>query len=174
MFVLGSTSEEKGTALAIAALRFGFDIDPGRDIVSCSVPSGVHAQPYGMREMYCGAANRMKGAHQYDPSRIAVGIENGIILAHGRYIDMAVIVLKTSEGKDFVGTSVGIEVPKDFVKIARLRGFGTTTVGDVVAEKMGGSKTDPHRTLTRGRLSRREILADALTALFCRIFSEGG
>ncbi|MEK7498425.1 MAG: DUF84 family protein [Patescibacteria group bacterium] len=171
-FALGSLSLEKYTALGIACIQLGFDIDAQADLVSCDVSSGVSAQPYGMRETSRGAMYRAKGARKEHPDTYAVGIENGIVCLGGRYIDVAVIVLITPEGKHFVGTSVGIEVPVGMVDIARSRGFATTTVGDIIAEKMGGSKTDPHLTLTKGRISRRDILIDALSTLFCQVFHE--
>jgi len=52
------------------------------------------------------------------------------------------------------------------VRIAEKRGFKTTTVGSIITEQLGGDPTDPHSTLTSGKISRTMTLIDAVaTAL---------
>lgn len=74
-------------------------------------------------------------------------------------------------GQKLVGTSAGIEFPKEAVEAARARGFETTTAGSVITETLGGSSTDPHSTLTQGKVSRKEILVEALMTVLSRVSS---
>jgi hypothetical protein len=48
---------------------------------------------------------------------------------------------------------------------ARRRGFATHTVGEVIAELLGGSAFDPHGTVTAGYVSREQQLIPALVQL---------
>ena len=53
---------------------------------------------------------------------------------------------------------------------ARRRGFATHTVGEVIAELLGGSAFDPHSTVTAGYVSREQQLIPALVQLLRAAF----
>jgi len=164
---LGSTSAHKLEALKEACVRIGIEVE----IAGSPAESKINAQPYGFDETYKGAMNRARNTQLENSQATAVGIENGIVPIGDRFVDLAVVVVLTSDGQSFVGTSAGIEFPKETVEEARKRGFETTTAGDVMAETMGASKTDPHSTLTGGKVSRKEILVEAVSAVLSRALS---
>ena len=76
------------------------------------------------------------------------------------------------DGKSFMSTSAGVEFPKEAVETARFKGFDSTTVGSVIAETMGGSSTDPHSFLTGGKVSRKEILSQAIESVLAQAIAK--
>ena len=155
---LGSTSGHKIEALKSACEKLGIKAE----IKTTSVESEVNAQPFGFDETHTGALNRAKHAQSQNPEAPAIGIENGVIPIGDKFVDLAVVIILMPSGKSFISTSNGIEFPKEAVDVARSRGFESTTVGEVIAETMGGSITDPHSFLTGGKIYRKEILAEAI------------
>lgn|SRR3989338_1043353 len=164
---LGGTSTHKLEALKEACSRIGIKAE----IQGSPAESEINAQPYGFDETYRGALNRAQNTRKESPETMSIGIENGIVPIAGKFIDLAVIVVIMPNGQEFVGTSTGVEFPKEAVETARSRGFDTTTAGSIIAETMGGSGTDPHSILTHGKVSRREILIDAIVAVLSRALS---
>jgi len=79
-------------------------------------------------------------------------------------VDLAVVVVITPDGRQIVTTSTGIQLPEACVIEAQQRGFASTTVGLIMSEKFGGNKADPHTTVTKGAISRKETLVVALIA----------
>lgn len=164
---LGGMSVHKLDALREACVLVGIDIK----IIGIPVESGINAQPYGFDETYEGAMNRAKNAQTENSQAVVVGIESGIIPIGDKFIDMAVVVVLTSDGRSFVSTSAGVEFPRDVVETARTRGFKTTTAGSIVAEIMGGSGTDPHSTLTGGKVTRKELLTEAIITVLSQVLA---
>jgi inosine/xanthosine triphosphatase len=161
---LGSMSRHKMEAVEEVFARMGIN----SKIESFSESSEVNTQPFGMEETYKGAFNRARKAQANKPASIGIGIENGVIPLSDKFIDLAVIVVILPDGTEFAGTSAGIEFPAELVEAARTQGFENVTVGDFIAEKMGGDKADPHATLTKGRITRKEILVEAITSVLAR------
>ena len=82
------------------------------------------------------------------------------------FFDTAIIVILTKDGREIILTSAGLPIPKLYVEKAKALGFDKTTVGSVIASEMGGDPDDPHTILTGGKVSRIQVLIDALvTAL---------
>ncbi len=162
--IVGSTSPIKVNAVMLACQNIGW---PGEvNISKIKTASEQNEQPVGFDETFAGALTRAKAAQAKEPESIAIGIESGIFLFHADasvILDIAVIVLLTPHGRQIVTTSTGIEFPEECVRIAEQRGFETTTVGSVVAERFGGDQADPHATLTKGRVTRQATLVEALT-----------
>lgn len=164
--VLGSTSPQKMDALRIALKKLEIE----SVVLGLKTSSGQNEQPVGFDETYKGALMRAKSAKGNSTDYVSVGIESGLFrLSEGKRfvnMDMAIIVVLTPDGRRIVTTSSGIVFPKKLVNIAYVRGFSKTTVGSVIAEKLGGDPTDPHATLTKGKITRMDTLVDALvTAL---------
>lgn len=168
--VLGSTNAYKLDAVRKACERLGMKAS----VSGVKTSSGQNAQPVGFEETFNGALTRARLAMR-DVDMIPIGIENGIFRFNGEIpisIDLAIIVLITSGMSDvrrIVTTSAGIVFPEDCVEIAESRGFESTTVGSVIAEKFGGDPADPHSILTNGKVSRAMILTDALVAALGQI-----
>ncbi|MEK7172587.1 MAG: hypothetical protein AAB740_01245, partial [Patescibacteria group bacterium] len=75
----------------------------------------------------------------------------------------------TPDGRRIITTTPGVIFPEDCVAIAKERGFVTTTVGSIIAEKLGGDPTDPHSTLTKGAVSRVQTLVAGLIIALSQI-----
>lgn len=165
--VLGSTNPYKLDAVRKACERLGIRAS----VSSVKTSSGQNEQPVGFEQTFAGALTRAKSARAQNIDAIAVGVENGVFIfgVEELFFDVAVIVLITPDNRQILTTSAGIIFPKDYVKIAESRRFESTTIGSVIAEKLGGNPVDPHSTLTKGRVSRTMILTDALIVAFAQI-----
>lgn len=169
--VLGSTSPHKLDAVRKACERLGMEAS----IFGVKTSSGQNAQPIGFEETFAGALTRAMSASRAPYSdAIAVGIESGIFhfcRQNQKVVsfDIAVIVLITMDNRQIVTTSAGIVFPEECVKKAETQGFESTTVGAVIAKFFGSDPADPHSILTKGRVSRKTILTDALVVAFGQI-----
>lgn len=166
---LGSTSAHKLDALRQACSILGHDAVV---INGTKTSSGQNEQPVGFDETHNGAWRRAILAQKTDEGSIGVGIESGIF-RFGKdkslTLDIAVVVVLTVEGRRIITTSQGVEFPEEYVRIAEERGFAYTTVGSVITEKLGGDPTDPHSTLTNGKVTRSATLVDALVVALRQI-----
>lgn len=162
---LGGKSYIKQKAIQRACIYLGIPAV----INESDTKSGQNSQPEGFEETFAGALNRAKSAKAHDPEAVGVGIENGIFRFGKKEpmtLDIAVIVIITEDNRMIVTTSHGIKFPEKFVETAEKQDFTKTTVGSVIAGKLGGDPCDPHSTLTYGKVSRMETLTSALiTAL---------
>lgn len=158
--------------LKLAAVKDACKILGWTSTVSClNATSGQNDQPVGFQEIWNGAYNRASKVKSCGGNYLYVGIENGIIevkKSNSRSItlDIAVVVVITSENQVITTTSPCFELPQKYVKIARKRGFDRNTVGSVISEKLGGSADDPHHKLSGGKISRQDLLIDALIRAF--------
>lgn len=156
----------KAVKLALEALGYSGPINGEK------VPSVVNEQPMGPEETYRGALHRANAAfdtlqqRESEVSGWAVGIESGVIQFGEVYLDLAVVVVLGTNGERACASSEGIEFSEDAVQVAQRHGFGETTVGSVVANIAGCDPDNPHSLLTKGRLSRENILANAVRAAF--------
>jgi non-canonical (house-cleaning) NTP pyrophosphatase len=162
--VLGSTNEHKLYAVRETCALSGLYAQ----MYGIPASSGVSAQPLGFEETHSGAMARALVARSEHGCDLAIGIESGVFrfALSPVTLDIAVIVLITGENKIIVTSSNGIQFPEDCVEEAYRRGFKTTTVGSVIAERHGGDPTDPQLTLTNGKISRISTLVDALKIAF--------
>lgn len=161
--ILGSASIHKLNAISKACTQIGLEAT----VTGIKTASGQNEQPVGLDETLGGAMRRAASVRARYPDDIAMGIESGIFRSSGNercVLDVAVIVLLHPDGRRIVTTSSGIEFPEEYVAIAEKQGFGTTTVGSVITDKLGGDPTDPHAVVSRGRLSRGKLLADGIAA----------
>lgn len=155
-FVVGSTSEHKLNAVREACKKLGIEAYVSGE----ETYSNQAEQPTGFHCTLRGAINRARGV-QRDGFH-AIGIESGIFEYGSVALDIAIIAIFTANGALIVTNTSGIMFPEEYVVEARRRGFPTTTVGSVIAEKLGGDPTDPHSTLTDGKITRQQLLTDAL------------
>ena len=159
--ILGSTSVHKLTAVREACENLGIQAF----VHGVKTSSGQNEQPVGFAETFEGALTRAKSAQTQCPNIVAIGIESGVFhFVSNRPItmDIAIIVILTKDGRQIIMSSSGIEFPEECVKIAEDRGFKTTTVGSVIAERFGGDPTDPYSILTNGKVTRLAVLMEAL------------
>lgn len=165
--IVGSTSEHKLGAVREACEKLGI----AAEVSGIKTSSDVNEQPCGMRETILGAHTRAMNACEKldDESVFYVGIENGIITERTRLVDAnavidfaAVVIIPGSGNRRVIATSAGIEFPMEDYLEAYNRGFETTTIGSIIAEKTGCDAADPHSYLTHGKVSRKDILVQAL------------
>jgi non-canonical (house-cleaning) NTP pyrophosphatase len=159
--VVGSTSEHKLAAVRQACAQIGLVAD----VVGVKTNSLQDEQPIGTKSTYLGARTRASAVLSVYPDCICIGIESGIVHTgnkFGHFMDMAYVVIAQLDGDYIVTTTPSIEFPSEFYYEAGRRGFKTTTVGSVIAEKLGGDSTDPHATLTKGRVTRVSTLVAGL------------
>ncbi len=135
-------------------------------ITGMDVCSEVNKQPVGLDETYRGALNRANAVKKKYPTAIAVGIESGIIMIGNDTFDIAIVIIIDENGGVSTATSQGLLVPRKFFERAEVQGLKWHTVGSAVAEELLGDPGDPHLTLTEGRISRVDFMAQAVfTAL---------
>jgi len=170
--VVGSLSAHKLEAVREVCRMF----DIKAKVSGIKTESGQNPQPIGMIEIYNGALTRAMEAKKQKPGAIAIGIENGIFWVDTGYgkvspcLDIAVIVVFMPHQKGHVsGVTSSLVIREQYVDIATGRGLDKTTVGEVIAESLGGDATDPHAILTNGKITRRQILVEGLRNLFVQV-----
>ncbi len=159
--IVGSTSKQKIDAVTKACRELGITAT----VTGTKTRSGQNEQPVGYYETLSGAITRARGAQEEFPDTVAIGIESGIFdisSVSPVTVDKAVIVIILPDGQQIITTSPGVVFPQECIEIAAERGFETTTVGSVIAEKLGGDPADPHATLTKGKVTREMTLVAAL------------
>ena len=160
--ILASGSKLKEAAVIQACRDLGLNASI---VAKVGVSSGQNEQPMGLEETFRGALARAQGAKAVylDPNNsVYIGIENGLLSADKEcFIDFAVVVVLSGDRR-IITISGGLEFPFELVKEASRRGFKETTVGSVIAEKLGGDKADPHWTLTKEGVSRKDTLTQAI------------
>ena len=135
--------------------------------------SGVNEQPIGNDETLRGALNRLANLRlnvmadqiHYD---LLVAMEGGLFSVQSdtgdQWFDCGWVVVQDSIGRRTIAHCSGVEFPQADVAQAREKGFETTTVGSIIAQRVGADGTDPQRYLTDGLVCRLTILRQALVA----------
>jgi non-canonical (house-cleaning) NTP pyrophosphatase len=172
---VASTSIHKIAATEQAATK----AYPGVSIAvhGLKASSGINEQPVGNEETLQGACNRLacirgalQGQTRYD---ILVAMENGIfpVVLDGKqtWWDAGWVVVEDVGGNRGIASTTAVRLPDEDVRIAKERGFATTTVGSVIAERSGADGTDPHAHLTGGLMKRVSSLEQALLAALGQI-----
>ncbi len=163
---VGSTSRHKKVAVQKACSMMGWN---SVEIIQYEAESAISRQPVELNWIMAGARNRALLTSEAVPDTPCVGIENGIMRSWNVHLDVAVIVVVMPNGEWHFGSSPGIQIPEHVVKKAQERGFDTTTMGDILAEQKSCDPADPHLTLTGGLLSRSDLLAQGIYAVFTQI-----
>lgn len=165
---VGSTSEHK-----LRAVREALDeLSIPAEVVGVKTASGVPEQPVKSPEndeILEGASNRAHAAHE--PGVIGIGIENGIEYAKSSRLaivsDFAYVVIDDGNGV-FIASSTGHPVNYIDAEEARRRGFGRNTVASVTRERTGCDATDATPHYTGGRMTRAELLKQAVKLALCQ------
>jgi non-canonical (house-cleaning) NTP pyrophosphatase len=171
---LGSTSPLKVEAVqrALALIHMA-----DTEVIPIDAPSNVDAQPIGPDVAALGAENRARQAlartYGDDDTNYGVGIENGLELRRGVWLDVATVAVVTfnAPGGQLVAlaTSVGLPIPSEYVEQAIRRGIRDTTAGFMYAKATGGSANDWHTELTKGRFSRVRQMTEAVYAALIQL-----
>ena len=91
-----------------------------------------------------------------------IGIESGIQVDYddkgsGLIMDSAMIAILYGDDQWVCSTSPGVLFPEEFLREWVASGR-KGTLGEFIAAKRGGTRSDPHRTLTDGRVTRPRTL----------------
>lgn len=158
---LGTDSALKVRATDLACDKVGLG---GADIVQIKAKSHVNEQPVGEYETTLGSKNRAWQAMQAVPDAdFSLGVESGICRIGKEWFETVQVTLLWRNGHHVgLGYADRTIYPDWAVDEARRRGFDTTTVGQVLAEKLGFDPKNPHLGLSGGRLSRVDQLTRAI------------
>ncbi|NTW14477.1 MAG: DUF84 family protein [Candidatus Moranbacteria bacterium] len=164
--ILGSTSRHKIEAVRAACEKVGL----AADVSGFPAESGQDAQPVGYDATRSGAYARASQARDSEPTAIAIGIESGIDLDGDSWYDFAIVIVLIPDRPDPIEVeSVRFGFPAEYATEAKRLGFGTNTIGNVIAARCGCDPTDPHSYLSSGKTSRSELLGDAIVKALDRI-----
>jgi len=135
-------------------------------VEAVGVPSGVAAQPLSLEETRRGAEGRARAALEALEDAVwGVGVEGGVHLDAGeRGWLVTVAAVADRQGRISTGEGMRLALPPRMVR-ALLRG---QELAEVVDAWFGteGARVDPGAVglLTRGLVTRRHLVADALVA----------
>lgn len=92
----------------------------------------------------------------------------GVQVGGDLWVDYAIITLRTPQGFEIMGRTLGVVVPHEIVQETFRRGRETNTWGEVFAERVGCNPNDPHSAIKgpSGVKSRKVILQETLVDLF--------
>lgn len=140
--------------------------------LTASTKSQVNEQPMGWEETIRGANNRTKHAIElvagHNKPRFVVAIENGIVEilanADNKFMDVGWVILTDMlTERQFVSSTTSVSIPSESVEMAKHKGLGTFTVGDVLHERNPSiSPKDPHLSLLGGLMSRVPLMEQAV------------
>jgi non-canonical (house-cleaning) NTP pyrophosphatase len=148
------------------------------EVRGVSVPSVVPEQPIGLQQIADGARHRAQKALGFDEGRVAdygLGIENGIVdlgPLSGGFIDIAVVALcrprddaraVLTDATWVYTTSTGIQIEDKYVHRS-MDEQQQHSAASFIALETGGDPTDPFKHITRGQLSRSDLLEQAVYA----------
>lgn len=174
---VGSTSEHK-----LRAVREALDeLSIPAEVIGVKAPSGVNEQPVKSKEndeILEGAVNRARLAiigipmDRLAQKPIQIGIENGIEFTKSSTValvnDLATVVLIDENNVWHFANSAGHPVNYGDVEEARSRGFDKNTVASVTRERTGCDATDATPHYTGGRMTRAELLKQAVKLALCQ------
>jgi adenine phosphoribosyltransferase len=122
--------------------------------------SKVNIQPIGFEEIELGANNRIVGIPT--PS---IGIENGLVCINNIWFDVACIKLHDGTNIHTAwSTLIPVYLPEDYIT------NGNYTIKTFAEEFNYPNPKDPHSLITAGSLSRKDILKQALSAVYSKLY----
>lgn len=157
---VSSQSPVKHDAVKRAFAHVGFQVET----IGFTVESDVVAQPLSMQEMYTGAQNRHAKLRRLVNGKVGylVTSESGVIKpfpgASWRGCEV-VIVEKQPDGKSMVGIDLGVEYPQEMMdKVPN----EYPDLGVLLQVEHGYTEKDPPLYLTNGRISRADLIEQAI------------
>lgn len=156
---VSSKSPVKLTALSRAMRRAGNPVLP----IGHKTTSGVNEQPLSVDETLRGAMNRqaelrsLVGAQE---GEYLATIESGNDTIHAElgFRGLSIVMIEQVGGKSEMGLDVDIEFPQEFAKLvpSEYPDFGV-----LMQQKFGTELKDPYPYITKGKLTRTELLEEA-------------
>lgn len=103
------------------------------------------------------------------PTSFCISIIDGIGQTCERFFDFSSIAILMPDSSLILTQSPWFEIPSDIVQDLKDIGINRTYWGTIAASLHGGDSNDPHRIITRGKLSRVETLAAGVRAAIVQI-----
>ena len=153
-----TTSHPKQLAVSRAMRRAGIPVR----VDGAKFPSGVSEQPMTMQETYEGAINRHQAMLQaVSKANYFCTIESGFESIHDeRNLYGCSVVVFQEAGKDIkIGAELNLEFPKEIFDEVPSK---YADVGVLIQQKYKSVHKDAYPFLTDGKLTRREILENAV------------
>lgn len=155
---MSTESALKHTAVGRAMRRAGVSVR----VDGAKVDSGVAEQPLTIEETYEGAMNRQKAlAALNETANYYVTVESGqypVHKNHSLFGCTVVVVQKTGEDTK-IGIDLDVEFPQDMLDKVPSQ---YPDLGTLVQEEYGATEKDPLSVFTKGRLTRRTMVENAL------------
>ena len=165
---IGVTSKNKLKLEAVEDAYFELGWNP--NVTRYETDSKVGEQPVGDQTLL-GARNRIKSMGDLGDLNLdgIISLENGIFDQGSRWMDMVVgVYFDVNSRTAVVRYSKEVEFPKEYVEEACRRGFDTTTIGEVMAEKgFIEDAKDPHWSISG--ISRKDYLQEVVQSLLWTI-----
>ena len=158
--VVGSTNPVK-----VGAVLRAFKVvwpEESWEVTGVEVDSGVSDQPMSDTETIAGARNRAMEALRIREADFTVGLEGGLQEFEGKWFDSAWIIVRDKNGKEGVGSTIRIEMPKAMMDMINA-GKELGDVDDFFFKDTNTKRGVGHFGLmTKGALTREGGYTDAV------------
>lgn len=157
--VLGSKSQLK---IDLTEMVFNQSLPDDVEVSGLGVSSGVSETPWG-EETYRGALNRARDCRlEGDAADYFVGLESGLVERFGILFEEAWAVVIDSGGREFVGYSSGLPIPKVVVDMMSEKKLEHYQVMDILDNEFTASSKDTWHLYSGGKVSRALSLEESL------------
>lgn len=163
---IGSTNPVK-----ISAVKKAFKkVFPNKKFIfiGVEVSSGVSHQPMSDLETVKGATNRAKRSLKKTHADFGVGLEGGIQKIGDKWFDCGWIVVLDKSGKEGIGSSIRMHVPKKMMKHVH-KGMEIGHIDDMLFKTQNSKKGKGHFGLmTKGIITREDGYIHACVSALSR------
>jgi inosine/xanthosine triphosphatase len=162
LIAVGSLNPSK-----LEAVRLGFLSyfpDAACEIIGTAAKSGVSNQPMNSEETLTGARNRAKRALELAPeAHYGVGLEGGLQKVHDQWFDIPYIVVRDREGREGMGSTVGMPIVDDVMQLMLEEGVELGIAVDRIHGTVHANHTNGYfGILTGDRITRAKGYGDAV------------
>lgn len=157
--VLGSKSQLK---INLTEMVFSQSLPDDVEVEGLGVSSGVPETPWG-EETYRGALNRARACQaEGDAADYFVGLESGLVERFGILFEEAWAVVISTDGRELVGYSSGLPIPKIVVNMMNDKKLKHYQVMDILDNEFTASSKDTWHLYSGGKISRALSLEESL------------
>lgn len=100
---------------------------------------------------------------------LCISISNGVHRACGKYFDFSAIAILTPDSPIIFAQSPWFEIPSDIIQEAISNNPHCYTWGEIAERFYGGDPNDPHKIVTRGKLSRLDTFVAGIRTAIMQI-----
>jgi len=153
------------SVLKLSATSFGLrEFAIKCEVLGIKTESKVSEQPFSIDETYLGAENRLtdlKKKVEGKAYEYLISIESGITKLHQKHNvhGLSVCIIENKLGRRSVSISTELEVPKEMTDLVP---DPYADLGVLVQKKYGEENKDPYLFLSKGKISRNQLLTNAV------------